>query len=102
MIKKEKLLQIESVKYLDRHSLQIIFSDGKKQIVDFEPFLENSSHPEIRKFLNLKLFKKFTFHDGELMWGDFDLIFPLIDLYENNISHEALSMKKRRSSTPGR
>ena len=23
--------------------------------------------------------------NGKLMWGDYDLIFPIIDLYENNL-----------------
>lgn len=101
MIRK-KILKIESVEYLSGYKLKIDFSDGKKQVVDFGPFLENSGHTEVRKFLDLKKFKKYELNDGELMWGDFDLIFPLNDLYENNIQHDSIPNKKLKVSSGGR
>ena len=85
MTGKKIVLKIESAKYLGGHRLMLTFSDGKEQAVDFGQFLENSRHPEIRKFLDLKKFKRFRIANGDLMWGDFDLVFPIMDLYVNNL-----------------
>lgn len=89
-------ISINSAKHVGKFKLSLVFSDGHEQIVDFEPFLKKSLHPEIRKFLVAKNFKKFTLQNGDLMWGDFDLIFPVLDLYENNIGSENASMVSSR------
>jgi hypothetical protein len=54
--------------------------------VNFGSFLKNSEHPSIRAYLDLKRFKNFTVEDGDLHWNDFDLVFPMADLYEGKIS----------------
>jgi hypothetical protein len=81
-----KTVKIESAKYIAEYKIQIAFTDCTKQLVDFGSFLENSMHPDIRKYLDKKKFRRFTVDGGELMWGDFDLIFPIMDLYENRIA----------------
>lgn len=87
MIARRKLLKIDKAEHAGEYRLMLSFSDGKEQTVDFGPFLENSRNPEIRKFLKPKNFKSFKLEDGDLMWGDFDLIFPIMDLYENRLEH---------------
>jgi hypothetical protein len=89
MKRTSKVIKIEKAEYLGECILQLLFSDGVTQRVDFEPFLKKSQHPEIQKYLQRKYFKKYTLNDGELMWGDFDLIFPIIDLYKNSIESRA-------------
>ena len=83
--RKSANLQILNVKYVEGYKLYLEFSDGKSQIVDFEPFLSSALHPEIQKYLKPRNFMKYKLECGELMWGDFDLIFPIIDLYENRL-----------------
>ena len=78
-------IQIRNAIHMGKYKLKLIFSDGKKRIVNFEPFLKNSLHPEIRKYLKKERFKNFSIENGDLMWGDFDLIFPIVDLYENQL-----------------
>ena len=85
MSRQFKIVKIESAKYLNDYTIKIAFSDGKIQQVDFGPFLEGSSHPEIRKFLDKRKFKEFSVNNGEFIWGDFDLIFPIMTLYENRL-----------------
>lgn len=92
MNRRKAVLRIQKAKYLGGHRLMISFSDGKEQIVDFGHFLENSKHPDIKRYLSTRNFKKFTVKNGDLMWGDFDLIFPIFDLYENKL--------ERRPSLP--
>jgi hypothetical protein len=102
MIGKKKNLKIETAKHIGGHRLLLTFSDGKEQAVDFGHFLENSRHPEVRKFLNPKKFRSFTIENGDLMWGDFDLIFPIIDLYENKLDHGEEAVSKPRVSSATR
>ncbi|WP_339754459.1 DUF2442 domain-containing protein [Algoriphagus aquimarinus] len=75
--RQEDILTVESAKYLDEYRLEISFSDGRKKIVDFLPFLSKSSHPEIKKYLDLGLFRSFQIIEGNINWNDFDLIFPI-------------------------
>jgi len=75
-------LEIESVKYIDGYKLELIFNDGKINIIDFENFIFSSGHPEIKKYQDKNLFKNFNLTYGELEWGDYDLVFSISDLYE--------------------
>ena len=100
MTVKSPHLKIKKAELVSGHKLHLSFSDGHEQLVDFGPFLKNSLHPEIRKFLNPKLFRRFTVENGELMWGDFDLIFPIMDLYENKIDRENLAIGKSAKALP--
>ena len=75
-------LKITRVKHICDFTLLITFSDGKTNEVDFEPFLKSSLHPEVKKYLDQKKFSNFSLKNGDLMWGDFDLIFPITDLYQ--------------------
>ena len=81
-----KIYEITSVEYAGTLKLRIDFNDGKSNVVDFEPFLRASKHPGIRKYLDKRRFKKFHLDQGLLMWGDFDLVFPMADLYDGKIS----------------
>ncbi|MBX2998392.1 MAG: DUF2442 domain-containing protein [Caldilineaceae bacterium] len=79
------VVEIVSVAYLNGYKLQIWFNDGHIQIVDFEPFLQSSLNPLIRKYLDPVLFQQFSVEDGDLQWNDYDLCFPIADLYENDL-----------------
>lgn len=78
-------LKIDSAKYLADYVIRIKFSDGKEKLVDFKPFLSKSLHPSITAYLDEKKFSNFSLIDGNLNWNDFDLIFPLADLYTGQI-----------------
>lgn len=71
--------------------LRIRFDDGAEQTVDFKPFLERSVHPDIRSFLEAGKFATYRITNGELVWGDFELCFPVMDLYDNHIDKQALA-----------
>ena len=85
MIEEDKILNIEKAKYLSGYKLKLSFNDGVKKVVDFGPFLSNSLNPLINKYLDLEEFKGYELDDGDLEWNDYDLCFPVADLYENNI-----------------
>jgi len=78
-------LKIESAKYLSDYAIRIKFSDGNERLIDFKPFLSKSLHPAIKKYLNENMFSNFSLTDGNLNWNDYDLIFPISDLYNGRI-----------------
>jgi hypothetical protein len=81
-----KLIKVLKAKYLKDYVVRITFSDGQDRAVDFKPFLTNSGHPEIKKFLKESNFKKFKIIGGNVNWDDYKLIFPIEDLYKGIIS----------------
>ena len=79
------LIEIVHAKYLGNFVINIKFNDDTERIIDFKPFLYNSFHLAIRKYSDENLFQKFDIVDGNLNWNDYDLIFPLKDLYEGHL-----------------
>ena len=55
---KEDFISISKAVYASGYQLKISFDDGHETIVDFEPFLKKSKHPEIRKYLDVEKFKQ--------------------------------------------
>lgn len=82
----KKILKIKSATYIKNYELLITFYDGKEVSVDFYDFLISSTNPQIRDYLNLEKFKSFKVKNNDLLWGDFDLLFPIEDLYSGKIS----------------
>jgi len=82
---KNEILEVISAAYFDDYHVNIKFSDGSEKLVNFKAFLSKSLHPSISKYLDESLFKKFEIKNGNLNWNDYDLIFPIQDLYEGEI-----------------
>ena len=80
-----ELIEIISAKYLGDYAIRIYFKNGFNRLVDFKPFLESSVHPSIRKYLDEDYFKQFNIIDGNLNWNDYDLIFPVDDLFNGTL-----------------
>ena len=72
--------------------IRLQFDDGTEQTVDFKSFLTHALNPDIRAWLDPARFATFRIEYGELVWGDYDLCFPMIDLYRNQIEHHASLM----------
>ncbi|MDX2249656.1 MAG: DUF2442 domain-containing protein [Bacteroidia bacterium] len=84
----QKALYIKEARYIGDFAIRLTFSDGHRNLVDFKPFLESTRHPAIQKYFEESLFKNFQIQQGNLDWNDFDLCFPLEDLYKNSLSKE--------------
>ena len=69
------------------YRITLVFSDGARQVVDFGPFLRRQTHPALREWLDAEKFSGFRIEYGDLVWGDYDLCFPIADLYANDIDH---------------
>lgn len=80
-----KTLRIVSAAHLRHYVLRLTFSDEKKVDVDFKEFLFKSNLPDIIPFRNTKKFTSFRVVDGNLLWGDYEMLFPIADLYSNRV-----------------
>jgi hypothetical protein len=78
-------LRVKKARYVPRHRVDITFNDGIHRVVDFGPFLKQARNPMFTKYRGLKEFKSFHIQDGDLMWGDFEMIFPIMDLYNGTL-----------------
>lgn len=67
------------------YKLQLQFSDGSVRLIDFFGFLNNSRNPMTKKYLDTQNFNKFSIKYGDLNWNDFELCFPVWDLYQGKI-----------------
>jgi hypothetical protein len=80
-----RIINIVSAEPAGDLRLRLRFDDGTEQVVDFKPFLSRSVHPDIRAYLDPARFATFRIKYGELVWGDYELCFPVIDLYRNQL-----------------
>ena len=80
-----QIVRAEKIGDSGSYCLRLQFNDGAVRDVDFKKFLEKSSNPLIRAYLNRELFDKFAIKEGDLIWGDYELCFPVGDLYDGNI-----------------
>jgi hypothetical protein len=84
------LINIVAAQQVGDYCIHIEFDDHTVQDVDFKPFLSRALHPVIRSWLAPEKFAAFRVEYGELVWGDYELCFPLIDLYHNQINYQHL------------
>lgn len=83
-------INITTVQKVGDYALHLTFDDGTSQTVDFKPFLSLSRHPDIRAYLEPSRFSEFRIEHGDLVWGDYDLCFPVADLYQNKLMPDAM------------
>ena len=79
-------LEVTHAEYVAGYKLRLTFNDGLVRVVDFEPFLSKTRNPDLTQYRQSRKFKNFQIHYGDLMWGDYEMIFPIIDLHRGEIS----------------
>lgn len=84
-VSENAVIFIERAEQAGDFSLRLTFNDGTERIIDFTPFLRSSRNPLIQAYLDPAVFASFTVRDGDLIWGDYDLCFPIADLYEGKL-----------------
>lgn len=79
------IINVVSAQLEEDFRIHIHFDDATQQLVDFKPFLMHAVHPDIRAYLDPERFAAFRIEYGELVWGDYELCFPVVDLYCNQL-----------------
>jgi hypothetical protein len=78
------VISILNAEYLGEYNIKLSFSDKTEKIIDFSKFLSEARNPMTRKYLDKKLFSKFSIKYGDLIWNDYEMCFPIWDLHEGN------------------
>ena len=78
-------LEITEAIYVSGYKVRLTFNDGTMRVMDFEPFLRKAGNPDLTQYRQLRKFKSFRLHYGDLMWGDYEMIFPITDLHAGEI-----------------
>jgi len=78
-------LEITEAEYVSEYKIRLTFDDGTVRVVDFGPFLAKARNPDTADYRDLRRFKRFRVEDGDLIWGNVQMIFPVMDLYNGEI-----------------
>jgi len=79
------VISITNATYVENYIIKLNFDDGKTIEMDFGPFLKKSLNPMTTQFLDILKFKNFRIDYGDLVWGDYEMCFPIWDLFEGKI-----------------
>lgn len=82
---KDKIIAIQKAEHVGDYKISLTFNDSKTQVVDFAPFLNRSKHPQIQKYKDPNKFKSFSISYGDLEWNDYEMCFPIANLYESKL-----------------
>ena len=74
-----------SIQKFTKYKIKLFFSDGIERLIDFLSFLKNAKNPMTRKYLDKEMFKNFSIEYGDVIWNDYEMCFPIWDLYEGKI-----------------
>jgi hypothetical protein len=84
---------ITKVEYIKDYQLRVYFDDGIIKDIDMYPFMSNSTMLSVRKFLDLKKFKKVRVDYGTIAWGDNEFDINPVSIYEGRFD---IGTRKRR------
>ena len=79
------VISITSAEFIRDYKIKLTFSDGTEKEIDFGPFLRNAKNPMARKYLDKELFRNFKIEYGDIVWNDYEMCFPIWDLYEGKL-----------------
>ncbi len=94
-------LEIVKASYKGDYRIDMEFSDGHRSEMDFKPFLSSNLNSETRQFLDPGRFKDFRIEWGNLVWGDYEMCFPLEDLYTGDLVKSPLLAVAEERATYG-
>ena len=78
-------IAIKKAEYMGEYKIKMLFSDSLERIIDFGNFLRSAKNPMTKKYLDEKLFASYSILHGDLIWNDYEMCFPIWDLYTNKI-----------------
>ena len=80
-------ISVVKAEYIEGYKIKITFNDKSTKVIDFEKAVKTVKISDYMKYQDLKKFKKFKIEMGNIVWGkDWDLIFPVCDLYNGKIA----------------
>jgi hypothetical protein len=81
------IVSIYKAEYKGDYSINFTFNDGKEKLIDFTSFLMNARTSMTKKYLDKQLFSNFSVEYGDILWNDYEMCFPIWNLYEGKIEN---------------
>lgn len=81
----EQLIEVVKAEYIDEYRIALTFVDGTRRIVDFAGFLSRAQNSMAMQYRDVGKFKQFEIINGNLNWNDYEMIFPVAQLYAGTI-----------------
>jgi len=78
-------ISILNAEYKGNYKIKLYFSDNIVKTIDFKNFLMNAKNPMTKKYLDENLFSNYSIKYGDLIWNDYELCFPIYDLYMDKL-----------------
>ena len=78
-------IRITEAHYTTGYQIEMTFNDSSKQTINFEPYLIRSHVSNINKYLDKGKFIKFLLVDGNLLWKNIEMTFPIASLHAGKI-----------------
>jgi len=79
-------IYVASAEHCGDYKIKLGFNTGEEKVVDFASFISRAQHPDIKKYQDIAAFQGFRITDGDLEWNDYELCFPVFDLYQQRIN----------------
>lgn len=79
-------ISITEAHYTAGYSIEMTFSDNTSKTINFEPYMIKSSLPNINKYLDKGKFRKFLIVNGNLIWKNDEMTFPIKDLHSGKLN----------------
>lgn len=79
------IVSIDKAEYTGNFTINFLFSDGVHQSINFYPFLKDAKNPMTRKYLDENLFRNYSIEYGDIVWNNYELCFPVWDIYKGKI-----------------
>lgn len=79
------IVSIDKAEYIGNFTINFLFSDGVHQSINFYTFLKEAKNPMTRKYLDENLFRNYSIEYGDIIWNDYELCFPVWDIYKGKI-----------------
>ena len=79
------VISIQKAEYKGKFKIEFVFSDGVTKEIDFSNFLSTAKNPMTKKYLNERLFEKYSIQHGDIVWNNYEMCFPIWDLHEGKI-----------------
>lgn len=64
-----KNVEITNATYIGDYKIEVCFTDGKTNVVDFAEFLSKAKNPMTTKYRNKDFFSHFTAKRTSISWG---------------------------------
>jgi hypothetical protein len=79
------VISISKAHHVGEYKIKFLFSEGVESLIDFSNFLKYAKNPMARKYLDKKLFTKYTIDYADIIWNDYEMCFPIWDLHKGKI-----------------